>query len=204
MGNKAVLTEDVDVWPSSVRNYCTSRREARQGRTLITLAKVMPSQCWWVEGACWRKKNTVSNWEKFTGLIKGEREADVDSWSHLKGGERNKSFPSAHTSSGSNYVLVHFRVPVVRRGEGCHHHIFAVDVDDVRHSLQNVEVEVGVAGNGAVEAWLEERGPLFLQHTRRAAAVILANPGHPRKYHLRKNRNAQLRRNAWVSPNSWN
>lgn len=49
-GNKAVLTEDVDVWPSSVRNYCSSRREARQGRTLITLAKVMSSQCWWVEG----------------------------------------------------------------------------------------------------------------------------------------------------------
>lgn len=30
-------------WHSSVRNYCTSRQQAHQGRALITLTKVMPS-----------------------------------------------------------------------------------------------------------------------------------------------------------------
>lgn len=83
-------------------------------------------------------------------------------------------------------------VPVVRSGEGGHHHVPPVDVDDVSHGLQDVEVEVGVAGNGAVEAGLEEGGPLFLQHARRAAAVVLTNPGHPRKDDLRTIRTVEM------------
>lgn len=47
-------------------------------------------------------------------------------------------------------------VPVVRGGEGCHDHVPPVDVDDVGHSLQDVEVEVGVTGDGAVQTGLEE------------------------------------------------
>lgn len=59
-------------------------------------------------------------------------------------------------------------------------------MDDISYSLQYVEVEVRVAGNGAVETRLEERGPLFLQHTGGAAAVVLTNSGHPRKDDLEK------------------
>lgn len=77
-----------------------------------------------------------------------------------------------------------FWVPVIRCGEGRHHHILPADVDDVSHSLQDVEVEVRVAGDGAVESGLEEGGPLLLQDTGRAASVVLANPGHTRKHHL--------------------
>lgn len=58
-----------------------------------------------------------------------------------------------------------FRVPVVRRGEGCHHYIPPIDVNDICHSLQDVEVEVGVTRDGAVQSRLEEGGPLFLQDT---------------------------------------
>lgn len=45
-------------------------------------------------------------------------------------------------------------VPVVRCGEGCHDDIATVDVDDVGDGLQNVEVEVGVSWDGAVETGL--------------------------------------------------
>lgn len=54
-------------------------------------------------------------------------------------------------------------VPVVRCGERCHDHIPAVDVDDIGHRLQDVEVEMGVTGDGAVQSRLKERRPLFLQ-----------------------------------------
>lgn len=79
---------------------------------------------------------------------------------------------------------VHPLLPVVRCGEGCHDNILPVDVDDVRHGLQDVEVEVGVSWDGAVEAGLEKGGPLLLQDAGRAAAVVLTHPGHPRKHHL--------------------
>lgn len=44
------------------------------------------------------------------------------------------------------------RLPVVRCGEGRHDDVSPVDVDDVRHGLQDVEVEVRVSGDGAVHA----------------------------------------------------
>lgn len=43
-------------------------------------------------------------------------------------------------------------LPVVRCGEGRHDDVPPVDVDDARHGLQDVEVEVGVSGDGAVQA----------------------------------------------------
>lgn len=79
---------------------------------------------------------------------------------------------------------VHPLLPVVRCGEGCHDNILPIDVDDVRHGLQDVEVEVRVARDGAVQAGLEEGGPLLLQDAGRAAAVVLTHPRHPRKHHL--------------------
>lgn len=57
-------------------------------------------------------------------------------------------------------------------------------MNDVRHGLQDVKVEVGVAGDGAVQARLQKGCPLLLQDARRAAAVVLTNPRNPRKHHL--------------------
>lgn len=89
-----------------------------------------------------------------------------------------------HLKKKKNALRVHPLLPVVRCGEGCHDNVLPVDVDDVRHSLQDVEVEVGVSWDGAVEAGLEKGGPLLLQDAGRAAAVVLAHPSHPRKHHL--------------------
>ena len=98
------------------------------------------------------------------------------------------------------YSFLSFRVPVVRRGEGCHHYIPPVDVDDIRHSLQDVEVEVGVTGDGAVQARLEKWSPLLLQDAGWAAAVVLTNPGHPGKHHLTNTyTHTQLKDYIWVA-----
>lgn len=43
-------------------------------------------------------------------------------------------------------------IPVVRCGERRHDDVPPVDVNDVCHGLQDVEVEVRVAGDGAVQA----------------------------------------------------
>lgn len=77
-----------------------------------------------------------------------------------------------------------FGVPVVWCGESRHHYVSATDVNNICHSLQDVEVEVGVARDGAIQARLEKWGPLLLQDARRAATVILTHPRHPRKHHL--------------------
>ena len=58
----------------------------------------------------------------------------------------------------SFYFLSPHQSPVVRSGEGRHDDVAAVDVEDVGYGLQDVEVEVGVAGDGAVEAGLKEIG----------------------------------------------
>lgn len=50
--------------------------------------------------------------------------------------------------------------------------------DDGAGGVQQVEVEVRVARNRAVQTRLQERGPLLLQDALGAAAVTLAHPGH--------------------------
>lgn len=54
-------------------------------------------------------------------------------------------------------------IPVKWCGESGHDNVTAVDADDVSDSLQDVEVEVRISRDGAVEASLQERCPLFLQ-----------------------------------------
>lgn len=76
------------------------------------------------------------------------------------------------------------RIPVVRGGESRQYHIPPVNMNDFCHGLQDVEVEVGVAGDGAVQAGLQKGCPLLLQNTGRAAAVVLTDPRNPRKHHL--------------------
>lgn len=49
-----------------------------------------------------------------------------------------------------------FFVPVVRCREGCHDDVPPVDADDFCHSLQDVEVEMGITGDRAVHARLEK------------------------------------------------
>lgn len=57
--------------------------------------------------------------------------------------------------------------------------------DDGAGGVQQVEVEVGVAGDGAVESGLQEGRPLLLQHALRPSLVPLAHPSHSRHHHLR-------------------
>lgn len=56
--------------------------------------------------------------------------------------------------------------------------------DDGAGGVQQVEVEVGVAGNGAVQTGLQEGRPLLLQDALGAAAIALAHPGHAGHHHL--------------------
>lgn len=55
-------------------------------------------------------------------------------------------------------------IPVEWRGEGSHDNVTAVDADDVSDSLQDVEIEVRISWDGAVEASFQKRSPLFLQY----------------------------------------
>lgn len=64
-------------------------------------------------------------------------------------------------------------------------------MDDTCHSLQDVEVKVGVTRDGAVQTRLEKWGPLLLQDARWATTVILTNSGNPRKHHLTKTQTAE-------------
>ena len=94
---------------------------------------------------------------------------------------KHASHPIYSTASTQSPSLT---VPVVGRGEGRHDDVPPVDVDDVGDGLEDVEVEVRVSGDGAVEAGLEKGRPLLLQHALGPAAVVLTHPGHPWKHHL--------------------
>ena len=59
-----------------------------------------------------------------------------------------------------------------------------VDLQHVGERLQDVEVEEGVAGHGAVQPGFEERGPVTLQDPRGAAVVVLANTSDSGENHL--------------------
>lgn len=60
-----------------------------------------------------------------------------------------------------------------------------VDLQHVGQRLQDVKVEEGVAGDGAVEPRFEEGRPVALQHPGRAAVVVLANASNSGENHLR-------------------
>lgn len=60
-----------------------------------------------------------------------------------------------------------------------------VDLQHVGQRLQDVKVEEGVAGDGAVEPRFEEGRPVALQHSGRAAVVVLANARNSGENHLR-------------------
>lgn len=75
--------------------------------------------------------------------------------------------------------------PVSRGGEHPQDDVSAVHPDDGTGGVQQVEVEVGVAGDGAVQAGLQEGRPLLLQDALGAAPIPLAHPGHAGHHHLR-------------------
>lgn len=54
-------------------------------------------------------------------------------------------------------------VPVRRSGEHPQDYVPAVHPDDGAGRVKQVKVEVGVTGDGAVQAGLQERRPLLLQ-----------------------------------------
>lgn len=76
-------------------------------------------------------------------------------------------------------------LPVGGRGEDPQDDVPAVHPDDGAGGVQQVEVEVGVAGDGAVESGLQEGRPLLLQHALRPSLVPLAHSSHSRHHHLR-------------------
>lgn len=54
------------------------------------------------------------------------------------------------------------------------------------HRLQDVKVEDGVPGDGALQPHLQEGRPAPLQHPRGAPPVVAAHPCHPRHRHLHR------------------
>lgn len=85
-----------------------------------------------------------------------------------------------------------YSAPVSRCGEHPQDDVPAVHPDDGAGGVQQVEVEVGVPGNGAVQTGLQERRPLFLQDPLRPALVPFAHTGHARHHHLQPG-NANVR-----------
>lgn len=75
--------------------------------------------------------------------------------------------------------------PVGLRGEDAEHGRPVVDLQHVCQRLQNIKVEEGVAGDGAVQPGFEERRPVTLQHSRWTAVVVLTNARHSGENHLR-------------------
>lgn len=76
------------------------------------------------------------------------------------------------------------RDAVIRCGEGCQDNITAVNTNHVGNCLQDVEIKMGVPRDGAVEASLQERRPLLLQHSLRPSHVVLTNLSHPWENYL--------------------
>lgn len=68
-----------------------------------------------------------------------------------------------------------------------------VDLQHVGQRLQNVEVEEGVSGDGAVEPSLQEGRPVSLQHPGRAAVVVLTDASDSGENHLRVEEKEELR-----------
>lgn len=75
-------------------------------------------------------------------------------------------------------------LPVWGRGEKTQDDVSSLHVDDVARGVQEVEVEVWVSWDRAVEPRLQEGGPLFLKDTLRAAQVRLAHTSHTGHHHL--------------------
>lgn len=87
----------------------------------------------------------------------------------------------------SLFVCAHVS-PVGRGGEHPQDDVSAVHPDDGAGGVQQVEVEVGIPGHGAVEPRLEEGRPLLLQDALRSAQIALAHSRHARHHHLRPHR----------------
>lgn len=69
-------------------------------------------------------------------------------------------------------------VPVCWSGEHPQDDVPAMHPDDGAGGVEQVEVEVGVAGDGAVEAGLQEGRPLLLQDTLGPTLVPFTHPSH--------------------------
>lgn len=69
-------------------------------------------------------------------------------------------------------------VPVSRSGKHPQDDVSAVHPDDGAGGVEQVKVEVGVPGDGAVQTGLQERRPLLLQDTLRPTLITFAHPRH--------------------------
>lgn len=93
-------------------------------------------------------------------------------------------------------------LPVIRCGEGCQDNITAMNTNHIGNCLQDVEIKMGVPGNGAIEASLQERSPLLLQHSLRPSHVILTNLSHPWENYL-QGENTEKTKCTYFSWRSW-
>lgn len=69
-------------------------------------------------------------------------------------------------------------IPVGRCGEHSQDDVPAVHPDDGAGGVQQVEVEVRITGDGAVEAGFQKRRPLLLKNALRPTQVPFTHPGH--------------------------
>lgn len=76
-------------------------------------------------------------------------------------------------------------VPVCRCGEHPQDDVPAVHTDDGAGGVEQVKVEVGIAGHRAVQPRFQERRPLLLQDALGSSQVALAHARHARHHHLR-------------------
>ena len=76
-------------------------------------------------------------------------------------------------------VCVCVDVPVRRRGKQSQDDVPALHAYDVAGGVEQVEVEVRVSRDGAVQPGLQERSPLLLQHTLGAPEIPLTHTSHP-------------------------
>ena len=69
-------------------------------------------------------------------------------------------------------------VPVSRCGEHPQDDVPAMHPDDGTGGVEQVKVEVGITGDGAVQPGLQERRPLLLKDALGTALVPFTHPGH--------------------------
>lgn len=77
-----------------------------------------------------------------------------------------------------------------------------MNTNHVGNCLQDVEIKMGVPGNGAIEASLQERSPLLLQDSLRPSHVILTNLSHSWENYLQRE-NAEKRKCTYFAWRSW-
>lgn len=81
-------------------------------------------------------------------------------------------------------------LPVQLGGENSNHRRHPINVDYVCNGLKDIKVEKWFSRNGTVQASLNKRCPVFLQHPLRPSHVIFTDPSHSGVNRLRWEKNS--------------